>query len=429
MYADGVTPFGVAMPQLLRTNLLLEMVLAHLRPNPFRIANVLRWRLGGRQNLVRELADRNELDADHLPLDEAVLEQADRAARRGDPVLLEIAEDRRVAERIAARIKLFDGVVDRNSSASTAMLERRHVAPGTALRALVAGLRPHQWVKNILVLAPITLAGKLGDPSALANTLLAFVAMCLVASATYLVNDIWDLADDRRHWSKRSRPLASGALPIGLALAAIPVGLGVGLGLAAMVSPGSATVLAGYLVLTVAYSLFLKRLALVDGIVLATLYAARFALGVEAASVPPSPWLFVFAMFLFASLSYAKRHVEIGRMQRLKGVTINGRGYRVGDAPLVLAVGVSAGVGAVLILVLYIINDAFAQAFYGNKTWLWGLPPLLFLLVSRIWLMCHRGEMNDDPVAFVLRDRMSLAVGVLMLACFVLACIPWMPIA
>ena len=412
------------MPQLLRTNLLLEMVLAHLRPNPFRIVNVLRWRLCGRQNLVRELVDRNELDADHLPLDETVLEQADQAARQGIPVLLEIADDRRIAERIAARITLFDGVVDCEASATTAPLPRRRDAPGTALQALVAGSRPHQWVKNMLVLAPIMLAGKLGNLAALADTMLAFVAMCLVASATYLVNDIWDLSDDRRHWSKRSRPLASGALPIGLALVAIPIGIGMGLGLAAMVSPGSAAVLVGYLLLTIAYSLVLKRLALVDGIILAALYAARLALGVEAASVPPSPWLFVFAMFLFASLSYAKRHVEIGRMQRLKGTTINGRGYRVGDAPLVLAVGVSAGVGAVLILVLYIINDAFAQAFYGSKAWLWGLPPLLFLIVSRIWLTCHRGEMNDDPVTFVLRDRMSLGMGALMLACFVLACIP-----
>jgi 4-hydroxybenzoate polyprenyltransferase len=289
------------------------------------------------------------------------------------------------------------------------------------LRELVKGLRLHQWVKNLLVFVPIILAGRLVDVSALANTAIAFVAMATIACATYLVNDMWDLADDRAHWSKRHRPLASGRLSVPVATLAAALLIVCGLAIGAMASIHVAEFLCLYLLLTLAYSFGLKRIPLLDGLVLATLFTIRLAVGIVAADVPASPWLLVFSMFMFGSLSYAKRHAEITRASEQGEKTVNGRGYRTSDAPLVLAIGVAAGIGAILLVVLYIIEDAFTQTFYGNKIALWGLPPLLFLLVARIWLKCQRNEMHDDPVAFFMKDRPSLALAGLILVCFALA--------
>jgi len=181
------------------------------------------------------------------------------------------------------------------------------------------------------------------------------------------------------------------------------------------------SVLLLYVALTLSYSLGLKRLPLIDGLVLATQFTLRLALGVVAAQVPPSPWLFVFSMFLFTSLSLAKRYTELGRLGMAQGTQIAGRGYRTEDAPLVLAIGVAAGLGAVIIVILYIIEDAFRQSFYGSTASLWGFPPLVFLLVCRIWLVTVRGEMHDDPVKFMLADRASQSLLAVLVTCFFLA--------
>jgi 4-hydroxybenzoate polyprenyltransferase len=160
-------------------------------------------------------------------------------------------------------------------------------------------------------------------------------------------------------------------------------------------------------------------LPLIDGLVLATLYTSRLALGVVAAQVPPSPWLFVFSMFIFASLSFAKRYTELQRViEKQGGDRIAGRGYRIEDVPLVLALGMATGMAAVVVTIFYIIEDAFLQSFYGRTGWLWGFPPLMFLFVCRMWLVSVRGEMSDDPIEFALRDLPSQAVLAGLLVCF-----------
>ena len=283
---------------------------------------------------------------------------------------------------------------------------------------LYASLRLHQWAKNILVFAPAMLAGRLDELPIVLATLVAFIALGLVASATYLINDILDAPDDRQHWSKKNRPIAAGRLPISTAAIAATAGLIAGITIAVGLSWSAAAVLLVYVALTLGYSLGLKRIPLADGLVLAILFTLRLALGVAAADVAPSAWLFVFSMFLFSSLTYAKRYTELVRSDVRPGEAIHGRGYRPEDTPLVLAVGVAAGLGAVLIMVLYIIEDAFRQSFYGSTLFLWGFPPLIFLIVVRIWLVTVRGEMNDDPVKFLLRDPPSLAVLVMLGVCF-----------
>jgi 4-hydroxybenzoate polyprenyltransferase len=289
------------------------------------------------------------------------------------------------------------------------------------VKAALKGLRPHQWAKNALVFVPMVLSGKLGDAAALAATMVAFLAMNLVASATYLINDLVDLADDRRHWSKRERPLASGRLPLLAGLAMVPVGLLAGLGLAALAGTQTLAGVCLYIVGTLAYSLGLKRLPILDSFALGSLFTLRLGIGILACTAPPSPWLLVFSMFLFASLSLAKRHTEVAGVLERGGTEVRGRGYKTVDLPVILAIGVATGMCAVLILVLYIINDAFRQSFYGNVAWLWGFPVVLFLFVCRVWLMCQRGEMDSDPVAFAVRDRPSIALGASLMVCFLAA--------
>jgi 4-hydroxybenzoate polyprenyltransferase len=286
------------------------------------------------------------------------------------------------------------------------------------VRDLVLSLRPHQCVKNLMVFVPVALGGHLGDPAQIRNTVLAFVALTLIASGSYMINDMWDRAEDRKHWSKRYRPIAAGRLSVTTALCvAVPcVGIGIALGFLVSMRTGAALLL--YLALALAYTLRLKTVPFVDGLALAALFTIRLAIGVAAADVPPSPWLFVFSMFLFASLSYAKRHAEIVNASARNATALTGRSYRMVDAPIVLIVGLSIGIGAVLIMVLYIVDEAFKKSFYGSTAWLWGFPPLVLLFVVRIWLVGARGEMNDDPVAFAIKDPTCLALGGLLLLCF-----------
>lgn len=288
-------------------------------------------------------------------------------------------------------------------------------------RALLEAARPHQWAKNLLVFVPAVLSGTIADAERLMAVTLAFVALCLIASGTYLLNDILDIEDDRKHWSKYRRPLPSGRLSLNVAMAMAPASILLGLVLATAVGVTVALVAVCYLALTIAYSLALKRIPIIDVSVLAGLFTLRLVLGIAAAQVYASPWLLVFSMFLFASLCFAKRYVELVRAGQRGLGRLAHRGYQAEDGPLLLVLGPSAGMGAVVTLILYVIFDAFRQTFYGNTAWLWAFPLILFLWVSRIWLMAARGALDDDPVAFAVKDAPSILLGATMLGAFVLA--------
>jgi 4-hydroxybenzoate polyprenyltransferase len=176
-----------------------------------------------------------------------------------------------------------------------------------------------------------------------------------------------------------------------------------------------------YVALTLSYSFGLRRVPLLDVFVLASLFTLRIGFGVVLTDVRMSPWLLVFSMFAFLSLSAAKRHTEVVRLIEQGRNTVPGRGYVAADVPLLLGVGMAGSLGAVLIMVLYLIEDAFPRQFYSSPTFLWATPPILFLFLSRIWLVCQRGRLHDDPVAFALKDRTSLALELLMTAAFAAA--------
>jgi 4-hydroxybenzoate polyprenyltransferase len=281
-------------------------------------------------------------------------------------------------------------------------------ASGT-LWAILRTLRVYQWTKNALVLAPLVLAHQVHDRVRLMHTLLAIVLFCLGASAVYVCNDALDVHDDRRHATKRRRPFAAGELPLSMAPVLLLVLLALSLVPAYLLLPWRFFVLlAGYLVLSSAYSFWLKRKLLVDVIVLAGLYTMRILAGGAAAEVEVSPWLLAFSIFLFLSLAFAKRYTELAAATKLEQPgALRGRGYMPEDLQIIQSVGPSSGYMAVLVFALYIHNSQLVTQLYRRPILLWLICPLLLYWITRIWFLARRGAIADDPLLFALTDRVS----------------------
>ena len=307
-----------------------------------------------------------------------------------------------------------DRVALKAATMDAATFGRRGVA-----QSLIRSLRLQQWAKNFLIFIPLVLAGKFQSAEAWTACILGFLAFGLLASATYLVNDIKDVSFDRLHWSKCARPLANGDLTVAAALAAAVLGGVASFGIAAGIGRGAFLILAIYAALTLVYSIRLKRVPMLDVFVIAVLFTLRLVLGIQLAKVAASPWLLVFSMFVFLSLSLGKRYTEVARASALGRERIAGRGYLAKDGPLLFGLGLSTGVGAVFIMILYLLNEAFAAGFYKSPMLLWALPAVLFLWLGRYWLIAGRGELDDDPLEYAVRDRVSLGLGIAMAAIFV----------
>lgn len=281
--------------------------------------------------------------------------------------------------------------------------------------------RVHHWSKNVLIFVPLVLAHAFTDPRAIAMTVLGLACLLLVTSATYLINDVADLDSDRRHWSKRNRIIAAGRLPIRSALLLASIWLVCAFAGALWLSGAFALALVSYLVLTLAYSFGLKRIALLDTLVIGILFTTRLIMGMALLGHAYSEWLLTFSLFVFFSLAIAKRHTEIIRAGLTTEHSLASRGYRIADAPLTLALGVATAVASLLIMVLFLVEEVLRRPEYDNPKLLWGVPMLLAIWVGRIWLLAHRGEMNDDPVSFALRDKVSLGLGVAVALLFAAA--------
>ncbi len=298
-----------------------------------------------------------------------------------------------------------------------------HVAAGRSgtARAVVRALRPHQWAKNTLVLLPVLLAHRAADADALAAAAVAFAALSLCASGTYVVNDLTDRDRDRRHPTKRTRPFASGALSpaFGVGLAAVLLSAAFGLA-AAFLPAGFSAVLAAYVGVTLAYSFRLKAEPILDVLVLAGLYALRVVGGSKATGVLLSEWLLAFSLFFFLGLALLKRYVELRQMETGAAPADNGRGYLADDAALVRAVGPATGLISVLVLALYVTSPE-VRVLYAQPALLWMAIPAFVYWTLRMWLLAHRGRMPDDPVLFAVKDPVSYAVVAVVAAAVTVA--------
>lgn len=457
---------------LLRSDMLVESAFAFLRHSPYRALAPFGWLQAGKANLKAKLAAEVTLDVTSLPYDQQVINFLQQEKANGRSLVLATASHQDYAEAIAAHLGLFDRVLathgTTNLSASTkrnvlveeygekgfdyignskddlkvwASAHRAHLAnpeigveaaaeklgnveqvirtPSNAWRAWMKQLRLHQWAKNALIFVPLLASHQIGNVELLFNGLMAFLMFGLCASSVYLLNDLLDLEDDRKHSKKRFRPLASGAVPIKSALIAFPVLLLAAFAGSALLLPWKFTLaLAAYYALTLAYSLLLKRIMTVDVIALAMLYTVRIVAGTFAFGVVLTFWMLAFSMFLFLSLALVKRYAEL-RESRSKGQTelTRGRGYFPADLEMISSLGAASGYLSVMVLALYI-QDQNTLALYRHPQVIWLACPLLLYWITRTWMIAHRGWMHEDPVVFAMKDRNSLILGVLFAAVF-----------
>jgi 4-hydroxybenzoate polyprenyltransferase len=284
----------------------------------------------------------------------------------------------------------------------------------STVAAFVQALRPHQWVKNLLVLVPVLLDHRLMEPDTMARGMLAFIAFCLAASGAYVVNDLLDREADRGHPTKRHRPFASSALSPGFGYTLAPLLIGESVGVGAALDPTEfLMLLLLYIGLTTAYSAYLKRIAVLDVLLLAGLYTLRVLAGIAATGVPFSTWLLAFSMFVFLSLAFLKRHGEISTLTADSTAGTRRRGYLVGDVQWLRTMGAASGYLSVLVLALYLNSDQVV-VLYRKPAVLFLVCPLLLFWTSRMWLMAHRGLIHEDPIVATARDPSSYVVGALV---------------
>lgn len=453
---------------LLKTDLLVESVVGLLARRPLVAIQLARRLASGRAAFKRCVADRTTLSPAELPYNEDVLAVIRQEKTKGRRVFLASAADEAFVDTIADHVGA-DGVFASNGVINLARERKAQrlieafgeqgfdyignghddlpvwavareafvVNPGrrilhAALRVhprvqilggapaaaweLLRAIRPLQWLKNLLVFVPVLAAHNV-EPEKFAAACLAFAAFSLGASSAYLVNDLADIRHDRAHPRKRLRPFASGALPVGWGTVAAPLLLAAALGLAAMASAAAAAALASYYAITLAYSFFLKRHAIVDVMTLAALYTVRIGGGALAADITISEWLLAFSIFIFLALAVVKRCSELARHDddALGAPGPAGRGYRVGDLPVLCGLGSAAGFSAVLVLALYI-NSEQVVKLYSHPRILWACCFLLAYWIARMVLLAQRGEVHDDPVVFAVRDGPSLFAFALIVA-------------
>ncbi|MCQ0970163.1 UbiA family prenyltransferase [Paracoccus sp. TK19116] len=459
---------------LCRTDTLHEGIFGLIARRPGLILALPLWLRGGKAAFKARIADQHVLDPARLPYDDSILEIVTQARAEGVRTALISASDHRQVQAVADHLGCFDQAVGTGAPGQTinlggqgkadflvaeygrggfdylgdssvdipvwkaarqahgvrvtAATRKAAEAEGITLqaagkdrgptwRSLIRACRPHQWVKNILILLPVLASQQL---SGLPAALLAMLCFSLAASAIYIFNDLVDLPSDRLHPRKRNRPFASGIVSArqGLLMAAGLLILSIGL---ALFLPSSfLAVLLIYLAATSAYSFWLKRKMMIDVIALATLYTLRIVAGSMATSITLSPWLLVFSMFLFFSLATIKRQAELEDMVSRGVATTLGRNMLPGDLPILQAMSVGAAQAAVLVFALYS-QDPKVQSHFSQPDLLLIICPLLFLWLGRMQLLTRRGYMTDDPIVFTFRDRMGLICGGLTLIIFALA--------
>src|SRR6478735_2841147 len=291
-----------------------------------------------------------------------------------------------------------------------------------SLTAMIWAMRPLHWLKNGLVFIPILLNHDVFDIEALWHGLIAFVAFSLIASAIYLLNDIMDVEADRHHPTKCKRPLAAGEITQTQAYAAGPVLLVAAFSTVMFVPQPKifALSLLAYLFLALAYLLFLKRKLLVDVLGLAAMHTLRILAGNAAAAIPISSWLLAFAMFLFLSLALVKRYAELRLTQDQSGLKKAGRGYQAEDIEALSQLGMASGCTCALIMALYV-DSANVKQLYRHPELIWLVCPVILYQMARIWFLARRGQMQDDPLVFMIRDWRSQVMGLLVVAIMIAA--------
>ncbi|WP_180126272.1 UbiA family prenyltransferase [Rhodoferax sp. BLA1] len=456
------------------TDTLVESVVQFIKQSPFSIFWVVYWLLLGRAGFKHQIALRVSIAVDLLPYRQSLLDYLNGEKLKGRPIILATAAHRSIADKVAAHLGLFDGVLatDANhnlkgrnklaaiqaqfgdnfvyagdcqadmpiwQAARAAVLvgvspalaqavsqsvpvEQTFTEARPGVTTWLKALRVHQWLKNLLLFVPLLTAFSFSDVWLFATMVVAFMAFSLAASATYVVNDLWDLDNDRAHPRKRSRPFASCKIPIIQGVLVASVALVAAFVLAWAVNPGFFLMLVLYVVLTSTYSWALKEYVLVDVLMLALLYTLRILAGSVAVGIATSAWLLAFSVFVFLSLALVKRCSELVTLDQMGVKAAHGRDYRVADLVVLWPLGVGAALSAVVVFGLFI-NAPETQLRYATPQLLWLVAVGLIYWLARLWVKTSRGEMHDDPVIYAIKDHGSritvlAMVGIMLAAHF-----------
>ncbi len=479
MSVPSIAPLVVDLDGTLTpTDTLLESVLDVLKRSPHFVLRLPFWLLKGKAEFKRLVAAHSALAVAHLPYREPLLDYLREEKAQGRRLVLATASHRSIAEGVAAHLGLFDTVLatDEGSNlkgpaklaairagvgedfvyagdsaadlpiwkaARAAVLvgvapgvaaqvcrdtpiEREFASNGAGLAVWLQALRVHQWLKNTLLFVPLLTAFTFHQVDRIAVLAVAFLAFSFAASATYLVNDLWDLASDRAHPRKRLRPFASARLPILRGLVAAGALLALALALAFTVSKGFAAMVTAYVVLTTTYSLWLKGHVMIDVLVLSLLYTLRILAGSVAIEVATSAWLLAFSVFLFLSLALVKRCGELVSLESSHETATKGRDYRVSDLAVLWPLGVAAALSSVVVFGLFI-DAPETRARYATPPLLWLVAIGLIYWLARLWIKTSRGEMQDDPLVFALKDRGSRVTVLVMIAVVLVARVAALP--
>jgi 4-hydroxybenzoate polyprenyltransferase len=448
---------------LVKSDTLVDSLLVMVRTHPLDLLKVPGWIARGKATLKAEVAERVSLNVSHLPYNKPLLAYLEQEHGLGRKLYLATGADTTLAVRVAEHTGLFDGVLASDgktnltganklgsfqkhfpttgfdyignarpdvpllAAASKAMVANPDASLKAAIRAgkfqvaqrfddqapltrtLRKALRLHQWAKNALIFLPLILAHAVAGPR-IVSAAVAFLCFSLCASATYILNDLLDIEADRRHPRKRFRPFASGDLSAKSGVLISGGFLLVSFAAALALPIGFLVYLALYLVTTLAYSFYFKRIVLIDVMLLSGLYTIRLLAGSEAESVVISPWLAGFSIFLFLSLAMVKRFSEMQNLRTAGAVPSNGRGYLTSDIEQLRAFGTSAAYAAVVVFSFYISSLAGSKL-YQHPQRLWLITPLMIFWLSRVWLLASRGELDEDPVIFAVTDKPSLLIG------------------
>jgi 4-hydroxybenzoate polyprenyltransferase len=443
---------------LIRSDLLFEGLMLFIRAHFLQLWRLPLWLLRGKAGFKQMLAAAIELDPANLPYDQILLAEIAAQRAQGRLIVMATGATRAAAELIARHLKLFDrvhaseGALNLSARAKAGQLVaaygergfdyignargdlpiwrccraaysvtdkafllgdgRRTEQVGSAragwAASLLAAMRPRQWLKNLLVFVPMLAAHALTFEAAL-GSLLAFAAFSLCASSAYLFNDALDVQDDRLHPSKCKRPIAAGALPLALALKASALLAALALVLCALAAPRLLPVTGVYFLSTLGYTLYLKRLPMVDIVTLAILYTLRILGGSASTGIAASFWLLAFSFFIFLSLALLKRHSELTIGQRDGRAGSRARGYTAADTAPLGIMGINSALLSILVFMLFF-NSQNVVALYPHPTFLLGIVPLLVLWLGRLWLLSFRAKVDEDPILYVSRDPLSLAV-------------------
>ncbi len=439
---------------LVRMDTMQQASLLLLRDHPIGALRALWAFRHGRQAAKDIVAEVVDLDPAHMPYRQPVIEYVKQAKSEGRRVVLATGSHRKYADAVAKHLGLFDAVyatengtnligenklvsiradcgetdfeylgdsgqdiVIFEASTVAGIVGGRRFNPflntkvqmhrlahlhNNAAIDLVRLLRPHQWVKNLLVALPFLASHRLQETNLIWATLATFAVFCLIASGNYILNDLFDVESDRSHPSKRARPIAAGAVTVAMAVLLATICLTLGVAGAGLISRELLLAMLGYLLLANLYSFQLKKRLLVDVLALAGMYTLRPIAGGVATGIIPSAWLLAFCMFFFACLAFAKRYIEL-RHRLAQSDQLPGRAYQKEDLDILRVVGPVNGYLAVMVVALYISSPA-VTALYPSPQILWLICPVLAYWITRLWFFAHRGALDDDPVVFALRD-------------------------